>query len=167
MQKKVSIGLPVYNGERFLRLKLESILNQTYKNFELIISNNGSTDMTHKICSKYAEKDSRIIYFHHKMNKDATWNFKFVLDKAEGDYFMWTAVDDMLLPTFIEKNLENLKKKSSVVASISKISSFEPQDEFKYTNIKDLKYYESVKKLRNKIRKRDPFSLEGTFEKKS
>jgi len=167
LQKKVSIGLPVYNGERFLRLKLESLLNQTYKNFELIISNNGSTDMTHKICCEYKSKDNRIKYFHHKENNSADWNFKFVLDKAECDYFMWTSVDDMLLPSFIEKNLKNLENKSSVVASISKISSYEPQDEFNFMNTKELEYSESMKKLRNKIRKRDTISLEGNFENKA
>lgn len=167
MLKKVSIGLPVYNGDRFLRLKLDSILNQTYKNFELIISNNGSTDKTHEICNEYAIKDDRIIYFSHEKNNEALWNFKFVLDKANCDYFMWTSVDDILLPQFIEKNLNILEKNKTCVASISKIDSYEPEDENKFLDEVDLKYYASVKKIRNKIRQRSVFSIEGDFEKKS
>ena len=60
---KISIGLPIYNGERFLRSKLNSILNQTYSNFELIISDNGSTDNTESICNEFVLKDNRIKYF--------------------------------------------------------------------------------------------------------
>ena len=85
---KVSIGLPIYNGERFLRAKLDSLLTQTYKNFELIVSNNGSTDKTHEICNEYAIKDNRIRYFSHDKNNDAFWNYNFILHKANCDYFM-------------------------------------------------------------------------------
>lgn len=63
---KISIGLPVYNGERFLRSKIESILNQTHTNFELIISDNCSTDQTQKICEEYVRKDNRIKYYHQE-----------------------------------------------------------------------------------------------------
>jgi glycosyltransferase involved in cell wall biosynthesis len=164
---KISIGLPVYNGERFLRTKLDSILSQTYKNFELIISNNGSTDKTHEICNEYQLKDNRIKYFSHKKNNDAFWNYNFILNKATCDYFMWSSVDDVLLPTFIEKNLNILEKNKSCVACISKIETYESENDNKLFNPTDLKHYESVKKIRNKIRPRSVFSITGDFDKKS
>ena len=164
---KISIGLPIYNGERFLRAKLDSLLTQTYKNFELIVSNNGYTDKTHEICNEYAIKDNRIRYFSHDKNNDAFWNYNFILHKANCDYFMWTSVDDILLPTFIEKNLNNFEKNKTCVASISKIEIYESEDENKLLNPTDLKYYTSVKKMRNKIRPRSVFSIEGNFDKKS
>jgi|TARA_B110000495_G_C23020965_1_gene605705 glycosyltransferase involved in cell wall biosynthesis len=163
----ITIGLPVYNGERFLRTKLDSILSQTYENFELIISNNGSTDKTHEICNEYELKDNRIKYFSHKKNNDAFWNYNFILNKASCDYFMWTSVDDVLLPTFIEKNLNILEKNKTCVASISKIETYESENDNKLFNPTDLKHYESVKKIRNKIRPRSVFSITGDFDKKS
>lgn len=163
----ISIGLPVYNGERFLRTKLDSILSQTYENFELIVSNNGSTDKTHEICNEYELKDNRIKYFSHEKNNDAFWNYNFVLNQASCDYFMWTSVDDVLLPTFIEKNLNILEKNKTCVASISKIETYESENDGKLFNPTDLKHYESVKKIRNKIRPRSVFSITGNFDKKS
>lgn len=92
----ISIGLPVYNGERFLKETLNSVLNQTYQNFELIISDNASTDLTQKICREYKAKDNRVRYIRQKINKGGINNFKNVLDAAKGKYFMWIAADDML-----------------------------------------------------------------------
>ena len=75
---EVSIGLPVYNGELFLKKALDSLLNQTYSNFELIISDNNSTDSTQKICQEYAKNDKRICYIHQEKNIGAFSNFSFV-----------------------------------------------------------------------------------------
>ena len=75
----VSIGLPVYNGEKFLKKRIDSILNQTYENFELIISDNASTDNTRKICESYTKQDSRIRYVCQQKNIGAIENFKFLL----------------------------------------------------------------------------------------
>ena len=124
---KISIGLPVYNGERFLRSKLDSIIQQTHINFELIISDNASNDETENICKEYVNKDNRIIYYRQEKNFGVTWNFEFVLEKSNGEYFMWTGVDDILLPKFIEKNIKNLKNDKKCVASISKINSYQPR----------------------------------------
>lgn len=165
--KKVCIGLPIYNGERFLRSKLDSILNQTYKDFDLIISNNGSTDKTHEICIEYAIKDERIRYFSHKKNNEALWNFKFVLDQANCDYFMWTAVDDIFLPTFIEKTIILFEKNDNCVAAISKIDTYNPKDERNYFKSNELKYFSTLKNLRNKLRSRNIFTLSGNFKNKS
>ncbi|OTE95251.1 hypothetical protein BCS42_09215 [Crenothrix sp. D3] len=91
---KISIGMPVYNGDRFIREALDSLLNQTFIDFELIISDNASTDDTGIICFEYAKKDSRIKYIRQDKNLGASANFMFVLNKAVGEYFIWIAHDD-------------------------------------------------------------------------
>ena len=90
----VSIGMPVYNGEKYIREALDSLLGQSFTGFELIISDNASTDGTEAICQQYAAKDSRIRYVRQPVNLGALDNFTFVLDEARGGYFMWAAADD-------------------------------------------------------------------------
>ena len=100
----VSIGMPVYNGGKYLKEALDSILSQSFTNFELIISDNYSTDETSKICNEYVNKDSRIKYIRQKKNIGVFENFRFVFEGARGKFFMWAAHDD-----FWEKNwLESL-----------------------------------------------------------
>jgi len=99
---QVSIGMPVYNGEKFIREALDSLLAQTFTDFELIISDNASTDGTEAICHEYAVKDTRIRYIQQVTNLGAIANFKFVLDGADGEYFMWAAADDVWDKNWIE-----------------------------------------------------------------
>ena len=96
MPPVVSIGMPVYNGEKYIREALDSLLTQTFTDFELIISDNASMDGTEEICQKYAAKDSRIRYVRQSENRGAMANFQFVLDEARGKYFMWATHDDLL-----------------------------------------------------------------------
>lgn len=96
----VSIGLPVYNGIKFIRRSLDSLLSQTYPNYELIISDNHSNDGTWELLQIYAQSDKRISLYRQERNIGAFGNFGFVLSKAEGRYFMWAAVDDLWLPEF-------------------------------------------------------------------
>ncbi len=91
----VSIGLPVYNGENYLEEAIRSILAQTYTHFELIISDNGSTDRTQEICEFYAERDLRIRYYRNKENLGAAWNYNQTFHLAKGKYFKWAAHDDI------------------------------------------------------------------------
>lgn len=93
---KVSIGMPVFNGEPFIREALDSLLAQTFTDFELIISDNGSTDGTEAICREYAACDARIRYVRQTGNCGVLFNFQFVLDAARGEYFMWMACDDIV-----------------------------------------------------------------------
>ena len=104
---KVSIGMPVYNGERFIRKALDSLLAQTFTDFELIISDNASTDATPEICKEYAKRDNRIRFIRQPKNMGAIWNFNFVLQEAQGEYFMWAASDDMWASNWIEVVLDN------------------------------------------------------------
>ena len=118
---RISIGMPVYNGEKFIRKCIESVLQQTYKNFELIISDNASTDSTSKICEEYLRKDNRITFVRQNKNMGQNWNFNFLLEKANGEYFVWVAADTIILPGFIEKNIAVLESQDKTVGCISKI----------------------------------------------
>ena len=100
-QPKISIGLPVYNAEKFLTETIESILGQDYIDFELIISDNASTDNTSKICQHYEELDPRVRYFRSDINLGAAWNFNRVLELARGEFYKWQAYDDVCLPSFL------------------------------------------------------------------
>lgn len=93
---KISIGMPVYNGSIYIEEAINSVLNQTFKDFELIISDNASIDDTENICNKYLALDSRIHYIRQDKNIGGINNFKFVLDNSSGKYFMWLAADDAL-----------------------------------------------------------------------
>lgn len=118
---KVSIGMPVYNGEPSIRVALNSLLAQSFSDFELIISDNASTDGTQLICLEYAEIDERIRYVRHLDNRGARANFQFVLDEAVGEFFMWAASDDIWSPVFIEANLLNLVANDAILGSISRV----------------------------------------------
>jgi len=118
---QVSIGLPVFNGEKSIAPALDSLLAQTFTNFELIISDNASTDTTSLICAEYASRDSRIKYVRQSENIGAFLNFKTVLQKARAKYFMWAAADDYWYPEFIAKNYSVLEQNSRIVSSISKV----------------------------------------------
>ena len=85
LQPKVSIGLIVYNGGKYLKNAIDSFLNQTFKNFEIIISDNASTDDTKKICQEYARLTNRIKYVRQVKNQGAIFNFKHVLEHARGE----------------------------------------------------------------------------------
>jgi glycosyltransferase involved in cell wall biosynthesis len=98
----VSIGIPVYNGEKFLRQALDALLEQTYTHLEFVIADNGSVDGTEVICRQYAERDSRIRYYRNPTNIGVYANFRRVVELSSGEYFLWAAVDDLRPPAAIE-----------------------------------------------------------------
>lgn len=102
----VSIGMPVYNGEKTIVKALKSILSQTYNDFELIISDNNSTDATHSICKHYESLDKRVRYVRQPLNVGAAANFQQVLDLAVGEFFMWAAIDDFMMPNHLQTLVE-------------------------------------------------------------
>jgi glycosyltransferase involved in cell wall biosynthesis len=99
----VSIALPVYNGERFLLAAIRSLLDQTYRNIELIIGDNGSTDRTREICENVVASDSRVRYLRSPENRGAAWNYNRLFPEASGKYFKWAAHDDVYEPTWLER----------------------------------------------------------------
>lgn len=90
----VSIGLPVFNGEAHISRALKSLLNQTYRNIEVVISDNCSSDSTVSICREIADRDSRVRVFVQTENVGPVNNFSYVLSMSRGEYFMWAAHDD-------------------------------------------------------------------------
>lgn len=112
---RVSIGLPVYNGERFLGHTLDSLLAQTYSDFELIISDNASTDRTPDVCRWYAGSDRRIRYFRNAQNLGAARNFNRVFELAMGEYFKWASADDVCQPDHLMRCLEVVDNDATVV----------------------------------------------------
>lgn len=101
-EKLVSIGLPVYNGDNFIIEAINSILNQTHKNIEIIISDNASSDRTPEIINSFAKNDNRIKSFRQETNIGAVENYLFTLNQAKGDYFMWASHDDIWDEKWIE-----------------------------------------------------------------
>ncbi len=95
MSPPVSIGMPVFNGEKYIVEALDSVLDQTYSEFELIISDNASDDRTPEICQEFARKDPRVRYFRQPANVGAPRNFNFVFEQARGQYFKWAADNDV------------------------------------------------------------------------
>jgi glycosyltransferase involved in cell wall biosynthesis len=111
----VSIGLFLYNGERLLEAALDSFLNQTFKNFEIIISDDCSTDRSEEICRRYAARDSRIRYGRNQRKMGAAWNVRRVYELATGKYFMQAAQDGMIQPDFLSICLDALEADDSLV----------------------------------------------------
>src|ERR1041385_3327059 len=100
---KVSVGLPVYNAENYLDDTLRNLLSQSYRDFELIISDNASTDTTEEICRDYAAKDQRIMYQRNNCNMGIAWNHNRVFHLSSGEFFMWAAHDDVRTTDYISQ----------------------------------------------------------------
>jgi glycosyltransferase involved in cell wall biosynthesis len=116
---KVSIGIPTYNGEQGLTNVLNSILSQTFTDFELIISDNASSDKTQLICTEYMSKDKRVRYIRQDSNIGPCENFKFVLNESCGEYFMWAADDDIRSDNFLEEVVNLLDKNPNCIAAMT------------------------------------------------
>ncbi len=121
---KLTIGLPTYNCENIIGNKIEELLKQSFKDYVLIISDNNSTDNTGKICESMSKKDNRIVFFQQDKNKGPFWNFNFLLQKAQTNYFVMTTPDDILSKNFLESNINILEKCKELVGSIGECSLF-------------------------------------------
>jgi glycosyltransferase involved in cell wall biosynthesis len=115
---KVSIGLPVYNGQAFLDRALECILKQDFEDFELIISDNASVDETGTICKSYAERDNRIQYSRNDVNIGAAGNYNKVFHAAKGKYFRWMAHDDECRESLLRRCVEYLDDSPEFVTMV-------------------------------------------------
>src|SRR3546814_4612052 len=110
--------MPVYNGERYVASAIESLLAQDFEDFELIISDNGSTDRTEEICREFASRDPRIRYVREEENQGASWNFNRVFELARGEYFRWACHDDACEPTHLSRCVELLDESPPSVALV-------------------------------------------------
>ncbi len=112
----VSIGVPIYNEEKYLPEMLNSLLGQDFQDFELIISDNASDDGTSDICKAYVARDQRIHYHRNERNIGSVGNFNQAFELASGEYFMWASGHDLWEPSFISRCLEVLRDNVSVVS---------------------------------------------------
>ncbi len=112
---RVSIGMPVYNGARFVAEALDSLVRQSFGDFELIVSDNASTDGTREICERYAKEDPRIRYHRQPRNIGGSPNFNFLYARARAEYFKWAPHDDVLRPDFLEACVEALDRDPAAV----------------------------------------------------
>ena len=164
----ICIGIPVFNAERFIRKRLENILSQTCQDFEIIISDNASTDDTSGICLEYLKKDKRISYVKQKNNIGIYPNFVSTLKNQNSKYFVWAAVDDLWDPNFLEKNLQVLESNSRLVGSISRAGHIEMRN-INSVTVKKTFYSKHIQQIKKKFA--TPFdlkkSLVGTVQQKS
>ncbi len=126
---QVSIGLPVYNGARYLEAALDALLRQDFTDFELILSDNASTDSTETICRSFAARDPRVRYVRQPRNIGGAGNFGFVLQQATARYFMWASHDDRFAPSYVSRTLEALTRNPGAVLACSQIRFVGPEDE--------------------------------------
>ena len=124
----ISIVLPVYNGEKYLTQSIESIINQTYKNWELIIINDCSTDNSLKIAEEYAGADSRIKVFSNETNLKLPKSLNAGFEKASGEFFTWTSDDNMYKPEALEILLNKLKLDTETVMAYADMDIINEND---------------------------------------
>ena len=112
---RIFIGLPVYNGARFLSRSIDSLLSQSFSDFTLLISDNASSDETQAICERYCAQDRRVRYFRQVTNIGAPGNWNFVANQAEGEYFKWATANDECAPQMLERCILALDNDPSAV----------------------------------------------------
>lgn len=111
----VGLGMPVYNGERYLADALRSILGQTFRDFELVVCDNASTDRTEAICREFARQDVRVRYFRNDHNLGAHPNYNLTFHRSRGRYFKWVPHDDVMHPEYLAACVERLESDAGAV----------------------------------------------------
>ena len=137
----VSIGLPVFNGEDFLEKALDSILKQSYKNIEVIVCDNASTDRTRTIIDTYRKNDNRIKYHRHDTNLGAAANYNSTFELSKGKYFKWAAHDDVMHEDYIEQCVQAMESDSStsvVQSLVGQIDENGTVTTHEYTGVDDI-----------------------------
>jgi glycosyltransferase involved in cell wall biosynthesis len=123
----VTVGIPVYNDEKYVTAAIDDILAQTYRNLEIVISDNCSTDGSQAICRGYVGKDARVRYVRQERNIGPHANFRYLMDHARGEYFMWAASDDRWDPEFIERLTGSLESEPEAAAAFCPYSEIDEQ----------------------------------------
>lgn len=123
----VSIGMPVFNGADYVDAAIESILAQSFTDFELIICDNASTDATAEICRAHAARDARIRYVRNPRNLGAGPNFDMSFHLARGTYFLWAAHDDMRAPAFLARAVAALERNPEAVLCVAGVAEIDAE----------------------------------------
>ena len=147
--ERVDILLATFNGEKYLKDQLDSILNQTYKDFKLIVSDDCSTDSTKSILEEYKKKDDRIEIYYQEQNLGVVENFEFLLKKVETKYFMFADQDDIWKEEKIEKSVKKMDETNSDLV-YSDLEVVNEKLEVTYESYWKLKgIYDKIKKYNN------------------
>lgn len=126
---RVTIGLPVFDGEHYLAAAIDSLLAQDFTDFELLIADNGSTDGTLRIAQEAAARDYRVTVHGSPVNRGAAWNYNRLVDLARGKYFKWAAHDDLVRPTFLSRCVEVLDGDPEVVLAYTRAQGIDQAGE--------------------------------------
>lgn len=169
MSPLLSIGIPIYNGEKFIHVTIDSILAQTFTDFELIICDNCSTDQTGAICQSYAAADPRVRYYRNEKNLGAAGNFNRAFAYATGKYFKWNAHDDLIQETYLERCISVLESDPTIVLCHSQTQIIDDQGQPIEASDKDrFIRYENDKVLRvgldSKDRNLGSFRVDERFQ---
>jgi len=124
----VSVGMPVYNGERYLQEAFDSLLGQTYVDFELLVGDNASTDGSAEICREAAARDPRVRFLPSEVNGGAAWNYNRVFHGSGGRFFRWAAYDDLVAPTYLERLVEALEAAPPSTVLVQSLTTFIDED---------------------------------------
>ena len=148
---RLSIGLPVYNGQRFIRATLDALLAQTFGDFELIICDNCSTDATEQICREYARRDPRIRYFKNERNLGPAPNYNRCFEHARGELFKWSAADDTIAPAFLAKCVAELDRDPSLSGCYTRTTEIDADGKrlYDHATVLDLDSPSVVARLRS------------------
>lgn len=146
----VTVGLPVYNGEAYVANAIESLLGQTFTDFELIIADNASTDGTQAICEQYAAADSRVRYVRKGRNEGAVTNYMTTLELASGSLFKWAAHDDVCKPAFLEHCVRALENDGGAVLAFPRAAWIDQEGDERGTDLSwpELNAQDPAKRLR-------------------
>jgi len=125
----VTVGIPVYNSEKFLGDTLRSVLSQSYADIEVVISDNASGDATAQICQEFAALDRRIRYFRQPANIGVPRNYNFVLSKARGRFFKWSSSNDICQPRLLEACVQILEQRDDAVLAYPRTRLFDSQSD--------------------------------------
>jgi glycosyltransferase involved in cell wall biosynthesis len=119
-ERRVVVGLPVYNGEKYIAAAIESHLSQSFGDFDLVISDNGSTDATQEICRGFASQDERVKYFRSDTNRGILWNHRRVFEAIQNpnQYFRWAAADDIMEQGLLQAMVDILESRPEVEAVV-------------------------------------------------
>lgn len=163
----VTIGMPVFNDIQFIEQSLKSILGQSYTEFTLIISDDGSTDGSQEICERFTKEDKRVNYIRQPKNLGISQNMKFLLSQAKTDYFMWAADDDLWHEDFVGNLLDLLKSNSECVSAFCDYNAIDEQgDKYEDTRSFNYKGASSYTRLKAFIKNSDDGFGYGVFRTK-
>jgi glycosyltransferase involved in cell wall biosynthesis len=127
-RRKLAVGLAVYNGQQYLARAIDSILSQTFGDFELILSDNASTDGTEEICRTYARNDRRVRYLRNAVNVGVAENFNIAFRASNSRYFRWAAHDDVIGPSYLQQCLKLLDADPAMAAAHSLTRAIDEND---------------------------------------